>query len=178
MVAELARAGFDGVYLDWVEAYSVETVAAAADAEGVDGQEAMLQFVEAISAAGRLVDHDFLVVVQNAPYLIDLDPERYTAAVDGLAVEDTWFRGEGDAPWDDRAAGDLPADLGEGETVEDRLAQYGRYRDHGLPVFTVDYCVSEENAAFVYDEARAHDLVPLVTRVALSRMTETPPRPP
>ncbi len=39
LVAELARLGFDGVYLDWVEAYDDETVAAVAQAEGKDGPQ-------------------------------------------------------------------------------------------------------------------------------------------
>ena len=49
------------------------------------------------------------------------------------------------------------------------------YQSLGLPVFSVDYCISLENASFVYEKARESGLRPLVTRVSLSRLTETPP---
>jgi cysteinyl-tRNA synthetase len=104
-VANLARLGFDGVYLDWVEAYDDPAVRAAAEDAGVDPEAAMIDFVAAIRAAGRAVTPDFLVVAQNAPYLIDADPDRYAASIDALAAEDTWFSGEGGVDWDDPGAG-------------------------------------------------------------------------
>jgi hypothetical protein len=39
----------------------------------------------------------------------------------------------------------------------------------------VDYCLDPEQAQFVYAKARAGGIVPLVKRVTLNRMTETPP---
>ena len=175
IIATLARYGFDGVYLDWVEAYDDDKVIQAAVREGVEPRAEMIRFVEAIRAAGRAVSPDFLVVVQNAPYLLDFAPDRYSAAIDGLAVEDTWFHGEGDAEWSDPAAGDLP-NLDDDEwSTTNRLRQYKKYQDYGLPVFSVDYCVSSKNAAQVYRDAKNAGLRSLVTRVSLSRLTETPP---
>ena len=53
----------------------------------------MVIFVEQLRAAGQAVTSDFLVVAQNAPYLIDYDIEnntnRYANAIDGVAMEDT-----------------------------------------------------------------------------------------
>ena len=60
-------------------------------------------------------------------------------------------------------------------TDEARLVQTGRYRAFGLPVFSVDYAIDPANVALVYQEAPRHGLVPLVTRVSLSRPTTTPP---
>ena len=174
-VANLARLGFDGVYLDWVEAYDDPAVRAAAEGAGVDPEAAMIDFVAAIRAAGRAVTPDFLVVTQNAPYLIDADPDRYAASIDGLAAEDTWFSGEGGVDWDDPGAGDLRNQYDEESSTDARLAQYRKYLQRGLPVFTVDYCIRAENANFVYGQAVEHGLRPLVTRVSLSRMTQTPP---
>ena len=174
-VANLARLGFDGVYLDWVEAYDDPAVRAAAEGAGVDAEAAMIDFVAAIRAAGRAVTPDFLVVAQNAPYLIDADPDRYVASIDGLAAEDTWFHGEGGADWDDPGAGDLRNEYDEDSSTDARLAQYRKYLQRGLPVFTVDYCISADNANIVYRQAVEHGLRPLVTRVSLSRMTQTPP---
>jgi cysteinyl-tRNA synthetase len=176
IIAELARFGFDGVYLDWVEAHDDDAVRALADQEGVDPESEMIRFIEEIGSAGRAVSPDFLVVAQNAPYLVDADPDRYVRSIDALAVEDTWFHGDGDVDWDDPRAGDLRERYDEpGWTTQDRLEQYERYTKRGLRVFSVDYCVSTQNAAFVYAQAREEGLVPLVTRVPLSRMTGTPP---
>jgi cysteinyl-tRNA synthetase len=135
----------------------------------------MMRFVEELGAAGRAIRPGFLVVAQNAPYLLDADPDRYAAAIDALAVEDTWFHGAGDAEWDDPDAGDLHVRHDDAWSTAARLDQYAVYERCGLPVFTVDYCISETNAALVYRQARARGLRPLVTRVALSRLTATPP---
>ncbi|MCA8933948.1 MAG: endo alpha-1,4 polygalactosaminidase [Rhodospirillaceae bacterium] len=175
IVADLARLGFDGVYLDWVEAYDDEAVIAAAARAGVNAEAAMIGFIEQIGAAGRAVNPDFLVVAQNAHYLLDADPPRYLAAIDALAVEDTWFHGDGDADWDDPAGGDRRDRYEDDYSTAARLAQIARYRAAGLPVFSVDYALQPDNVALVYREAPRLGLVPLVTRVALSRLTETPP---
>lgn len=175
IVKTLARAGFDGIYLDWVEAYDDEHVEGAAAREHRDAAKEMIDFVAALRSAGRSVTPDLLVVAQNAPYLLDADPDRYAAVVDALAVEDTWFHGAGDASWDDPRAGDLH-ERHEGEwSTEARLEQYRKYSTRGLPVFSVDYCVKKRNAELVYRLARQAGLRPLVTRVSLSRMTPTPP---
>jgi hypothetical protein len=60
-------------------------------------------------------------------------------------------------------------------STENRLEAYGRYQDRGLPVLTIDYCIGDDTAGDAYARAREHGLRPLVTRVQLSRMTETPP---
>jgi len=59
--------------------------------------------------------------------------------------------------------------------TEGRLQQYRQFLDRGLPVFTVDYCVDPSNADAVYEQSADAGLVPLVTRVDLSQLTETPP---
>ncbi len=226
IIAELARLGFDGVYLDWVEAYDDERIQSALGGRR-KAADAMVTFVEKIRAAGRAVTADFLVIAQNATYLLDdaSDGDRYAAAIDALAVEDTWYYGDGAAEnWDgdnvaDRLAcervrcsepfeglenvcpdpamteeclrnnpvsGDLHGGLRHGceaglegtsdcWSTENRLAAYARYQEADIPVFSIDYCVAREKAAKVYQAARAAGLRPLVSRVQLSRMTETPP---
>lgn len=175
MVAELANQGFDGVYLDWVEAYDNEQVGEAAEEEDINTADAMVNFISEISSAGKDITSDFLVIAQNAPYLIDTTNENYSTVIDALAVEDTWYRGEGDAEWDDQNAGDIANDDDDEFSTESRLEQYNKYLSQGLPVFSVDYCISEGNAEQVYQDASEAGLIPLVTRVSLSRLTETPP---
>ena len=147
----------------------------AAREAGLDARLEMLSFIEEIRAAGRTITPDFLVVAQNAFDLLDVAPDRYVAAIDALAVEDTWFSGRGEAKWNSPKAGDVPQCRKGDDSTDRRLTQYRKYLDRGLPVFTVDYCLRREHAALVYREARAAGLRPLVTRVTLSRLTETPP---
>jgi uncharacterized protein (TIGR01370 family) len=158
-----------------VEAYDDAAVIATARTEGVDPATEMIAFIERLGTAGRAIDAGFRVVAQNAHYLIDADPARYTAAIDALAVEDTWFHGWGDSDWDDPDGGDQRDRYDGDYATHARLAQITRYQEAGLPVFSIDYVLDPDNAAFVYDEATRHGLIPLVSRVALSRMTETPP---
>lgn len=175
IIARLASLGFDGVFLDWVEAYDDDYVMAAAEKEGLDPALEMIRFIEEIGRAGRRVRPGFLVVPQNAIYLIDHAPKRYAASIDALAVEDTWFSGLGDADWNDPGAGDRPNLDQEDWSTQARLKQYRVFQSLGLPVFSVDYCRSRKNAALVYRRARSAGLRPLVTRVSLSRTTTTPP---
>lgn len=175
IMAEMARLGFDGVFLDWIEAYDDDWVRAVAEKAGVSPEMAMISFIEDLGAAGRAINPDFLVVAQNAIYLIDSDPDRYAKAIDALAVEGTWFHGWGDSDWDDPDSGDQH-DQHEAEySTPARLAQILRYQNAGLPVFSADYALKEDNAALVYREAQSRGIVPLVTRVSLSKLTQTPP---
>ena len=184
IIKKLASLGFDGIYMDWVEAYDDETVRSFAAGDGInDPDEEMVIFIERLRAAGRSVTRDFLVVAQNAPYLIDYDDEnntsRYTDTIDAMAVEDTWFYGEGDAEWDDtvKAVGDLFGDeRHEGDfSTANRLTKYAEYQNKGLPVFSIDYSVNNVNVQQIYSDARVAGLIPLVTQVSLARVTETPP---
>ncbi|MCI0515647.1 endo alpha-1,4 polygalactosaminidase [candidate division KSB1 bacterium] len=175
LVARWVKAGFDGVYLDWVGAYEEDAVQELADLEQLDAAERMLDFIRKIRNAGEKLQPNFLVVAQNAPYLINENPAFYVQIVDALAVEDTWFAGEGDAEWDDPNGGDLPNPETDEWSTANRLQQYQVYQAHGLPVFSVDYCLNPVNVAQVYTAARQAGLIPLVTRVALSRVSETPP---
>ena len=160
--------------MDWVEAYDDEYVIAAAEQEGIEPVEAMVDFILHLRKTARAADPEFLLVAQNAPYLLDLD-RRYAKAIDAMAVEDTWFRGEADADWDDKDGGDLPNKYDDEYATPRLIQQYHKYRKLGLPVFTCDYCLKQGNAQKVYQASRAQGFVPLVTRVSLARMTETPP---
>jgi cysteinyl-tRNA synthetase len=177
IIAILSEAGFDGVYLDWVEAYDDVKVREFAAQEGVNPEDEMLQFIDEIGAAGRVFNSNFIVIVQNAPYLVDHDPTRYAAIVDAVAMEDTWFYGEGDAAWDDINAGDLSGGERHSDdySTANRIRQSKAYLELGIPVFTVDYCIAQDNASQVYQSSSSEGFIPLVTRVSLSRLTETPP---
>jgi cysteinyl-tRNA synthetase len=177
IIEQIANYGFDGVYLDWVEAYDDDKVREAAGTQAVNPENEMMLFIEKIGDLGKSINPDFLVVPQNAPYLLDANPGFYTSIIDALATEDTWFYGEGDVLWNDADAGDLSGgDRHAGDySTTNRIAQSKKYLALGIPVFTIDYCISEKNANQTYINSYNNGFIPLVTRVPLTNITETPP---
>jgi cysteinyl-tRNA synthetase, unknown class len=173
-VQRIVAAGFDGLYLDWVNAYEEDRVVAEAKRQGIEPARAMVDFIAVLRRQARARQPGALVVGQNGEYLLDAD-RRYLDVIDGIAVEDTWFAGKAGAKWSSPKAGDV-ANRYKGESsAEARLVQYRKYVAAGKPLFTIDYCVRPENARRVYEQARKADLVPLVSRVSLERITSTPP---
>ncbi len=194
---QIGEAGFDGVYLDWVEAYSDENVVAAAIDEGINPIYAMIEFVSFISANIKDECDDCVVIAQNAAELVEY-PE-YAATIDGLAQEQVWFDGgadndpEGDCP--------LPRTDAEidSESYYDSLPpacqrQFDEFpestlhvsseeylfflkiaQQKGIPVFTVDYALQPENVTWVYETSRSLGFIPFVGNRALDRFFEPVP---
>ena len=190
-------AGFDGVYLDWIEAYSDENVVAIAEEDGVDPVQEMIWWVEDIADFGRAQRPDFVVIGQNAAELAAYDD--YLAAIDGIAQEQVWFDGGAD----NDPPGDCPLPRTEAEVdteaYRDSLSPACRqtYDDYpestlhvssaeylrdlsiaqrkGVPIFTVDYALDPENVAWVYETSRALGFVPFVGNRALDRYVEPLP---
>jgi uncharacterized protein (TIGR01370 family) len=190
-------AGFDGVYLDWVEAYSDENVMAIAEREGVDPQQEMIWWVGDIADFGRAQRPDFVVIAQNAAELAEYDD--YLAIIDAIAQEQTWFDGGAD----NDTPGDCPLPRTEAEVDSEAYRQslsapcrklyddypdstlhvsseeYLRYltlaRDTGEIIFTVDYALEPETVAWVYKTSRALGFVPFVSNRGLDRYVELVP---
>jgi cysteinyl-tRNA synthetase len=166
---EVIKDGFDGVYLDWVEVYSDSQVIKAAQAAGVDPKAEIAKFIEEIRAYGRQRNPGFIVIQQNAPELIEDNPQ-ITGIIDGIGQEDTWFSGQADKDWDDPQGYGQARDSQESLQIQ-RLLDL--YRAAGKPVFTIDYTVSQ--AGQVYAQAAAKGYVGYCSRTSLSRLTTTPP---
>jgi cysteinyl-tRNA synthetase len=189
--------GFDGVYLDWVEAYSDETVVEFARRDGVDPQQEMIWFVAEIGHFGRAQNPDFLVIAQNAAELARI--EAYRNAIDAIAQEQVWFDGAAD----DDPPGDCPLPRTE-ELVdtakyrnsltpdclelfvefpdstlhvssESYLADLEFAQSHDIPIFTIDYAVQPENIHWVYEASRAHGFIPFVSNRALDSFVAPTP---
>jgi len=177
IIAKLVNYGFDGIYLDWIEAYDDEKVAQYAQSKNISAKDEMITFIEELKAKGKSINSKFVVIAQNAQYLLDHNPTKYASIIDGIAVEDTWFYGQADANWNDPKAGDLVAGNRQEDdySTENRIKQNKKYLELGMPVFTVDYCISQTNASTTYKKSRDNGFIPLVTRVSLSQITQTPP---
>ena len=105
--------GFDGVYLDWVEAYSDENVVSVAERDDVDAKAEMVQFIGDIAAFGRARRPGFIVISQNAAELAEND--EYLAVIDAIAQEQIWFDGGAD----NNPPGDCPLPRTEAEVDTD-----------------------------------------------------------
>jgi cysteinyl-tRNA synthetase len=190
-------AGFDGIYLDWIEAYSDESVEAFARGEGVDPLQEMIWWVGDIAEYSRSQDPDFLVIAQNAAELVRFDD--YVGIIDAIAQEQIWFDGAAD----NNPPGDCPLPATEGDVDSDAYyenlssgcqRQYDDFpestlhmsseeylndlivaREKGLKVFTVDYATDPANIEAVFQNARMLGFVPFVSTRALNQYVEPIP---
>jgi cysteinyl-tRNA synthetase len=188
---QIVAAGFDGIYLDWVEAYDDENVLEIAVEEGVDTRQEMIWWVTDLAERGRELRPGFLVVAQNGAELTE--SEAYVEVIDALAQEQVWFDGGAD----NRPPGDCPLPRTEEEVETDAYRrslsppcrrQHDRYPEstlhvsseaylvllhqaqaRGLTIFTVDYALEPENVTWVYETSRSLGFVPFVSSRALDR---------
>lgn len=198
-IPAIVEAGFDGMYLDWVEAYSDENVIAAAQADGVDPRQEMVWWVADLAETARSRNPDFIVIGQNAAELAA--DEEYRDTIDAIAQEQVWFDGGAD----NHPPGDCPlprtdADV-DSAAYRDSLSpacrrQFDEFpnstlhvssqeylrdlqaaRNWGLTIFTVDYALQPENVARVYRTSRELGFIPFVSNRALDQFVEPFPRP-
>ena len=86
----ILQAGFDGIYLDKIDvcdAYKDKTLEGAPD--GAIASDLMIQFVRKISTVMKQRNPNFLIIAQNAEFL--LADEDYRAALDGIGKEDILY---------------------------------------------------------------------------------------
>jgi cysteinyl-tRNA synthetase len=187
-------AGFDGIYLDWIEAYSDENVIASAEDEGVDPLLEMVWWVGDIADFTRAQDPEFIVIAQNTAELAQYDV--YVNIIDAIAQEQVWFDGGGD----DEPPGDCPLpatdedvetedyynslppecrrlfDYDPKSTFHISSEEYITYltvaQDKGLKIFTVDYAIIPTNIDYVVRTSRSLGFVPFVSNRALDRYVE------
>lgn len=94
----------DGIYLDWLEAYSFEPVAKVARSEGLDPRTELVKFVRELARRARSKKPGFLLMAQNAAELGSV-PE-YVELFDAVAQESVWYE------WaDDPDTGGVPGDV-------------------------------------------------------------------
>ncbi len=191
---KLIDAGFDGVYLDWIEAYSDETVIAKAELDGVNALEEMVNWVGNLGRYARAQSPEFLIIAQNAAELIA--NKDYVKIIDAIAQEQTWFDGSSD----NNPAGDCPLPTTDEDvnsvkylfslsseckrvylTYPDStlhmssssiLVYLEQARAQGLPIFTVDYALNEDNINEVYAKSHKLDFKPFVSNRFLNIFIE------
>ena len=145
----ILASGFDGVYLDIIDAYNYY------EDEGVDeAADLMIKFVLDLAAYSRAKNPDFMIFPQNSSELGS--HARYLAAVDGIGVESVYYGYEETGIATDP---DVTAELEEYLEV---------FTSAGKIVLNVDYVSGADEVASAYRRARLRGFVPTVTDVDLN----------
>jgi cysteinyl-tRNA synthetase len=148
----LIDAGFDGAYLDIIDAYEYF------EDRGRDtAAQEMADFVAAIAARARERSPGFYIFPQNGAALARIVP-GYLDFVDGIGQEDIYYGYDGD---DKRTPANATA-----ETER----ELDLFRQAGKLVLTVDYATTPFNVDDAYRKSRAKGYVPFVTTRDLDRL--------
>ena len=177
MLDEVIKDGFDGIYLDWVEAFENEDVKVAARLQGItDVAEEMIVFIDEMRQYAQERNPDFLIIQQNAASLIrggeshPHDHFELLDVIDGIAQEGIWYEGLATDDWDDPDGHDIVVDS---DVTSDYIADLDLYLDDGVPVFACEY--ASANASDAYARGSSRGYVTYATRRTLGQLTDTPP---
>ncbi len=152
----ILAAGFDGIYLDRIDAYQERYAAG--------HEEDMVQFVAAIAQYARSrvpSGEDFGIIVQNAEELAARHAD-YLRLVTGIGREEAYI-----------CATNKPTSSRERARVE-RYLDLFRQNSHDKLVLTLDYGDRPNLVRSAYKRARARGYIPYVSCVALDRLQVNP----
>ncbi len=169
IIDEVIKAGFDGIYLDWVEAFENQEVMAEAQRQGKDPAVEMINFIQEMRDYAEKRNPDFIIIQQNAASLIDGHPEL-SSVIDAIAQEAIWYDGDADVDWDDPNGYDF---INDPSLVNYYIDYLDEYLDASVPIFNVEYTLNYENDA--YRKSYDKGYLPYCTRRSLSKLTTTPP---
>lgn len=150
----IVRAGFDGVFLDRVDAYTEW------QAERPRSGDDMIALVAGLATRARAMNPGFLVISQNAEGLLR-DP-RFREHIDGAAKESLLF---GLAEQNKR---NTDADIAWS------LRGLNAVKRAGLPVFAIEYIDDRENIARATKELNALGFLPVFAKRELDELPEIP----
>ena len=157
----LLDAGFDGAYLDIIDAYEyyADGSAGLTTSQGrTTAAQEMADFVAAIRARAHARDPNFYIFPQNSPELAEKVP-NYLDLVDGIGQEDIYYGYNGDNVM-------TPPDI----TAE--LESYlDVFKNAGKLVLTVDYASTPAHVDDAYAKSQAHGYVPFVAVRDLDQLT-------
>ncbi|MFC7534745.1 MJ1477/TM1410 family putative glycoside hydrolase [Actinoplanes sp. GCM10030250] len=155
-VDQALRAGFDGVYLDTPLAYEELDLSETQGRDRAALAGAMADLIVAISRYAKDRRPDFLIVPQNSPEL--RRQPGYTAAVDGIAMEELFYEAT-----NRRCTADYCAE---------NLAETRALRDAGKFVLSVDYATRPAAVRSACARYRDESFAGTVTVVDLDRTAQ------
>lgn len=190
MVDRAIADGFDGVYLDVIEAALDSTVIAKATADGVDPNAEMVKLLSALRAHAHAKKPNFLLMAANATDL-RMQP-GYLAQIDAELQEEIFFDGLGNVSGTDPRQGDCRLPLRVNQPMPSANASYCSqlvtmkasseqfltalpdYLKAGIPVFGLDYALVPADAQLSYEQFSCYDIVGSVAMRSLEDLTATP----
>ena len=155
-LARIQEAGFDGIYLDRIDAYRP------LQKERSDARAAMIDFVKRLAATARARDPSFLVFPQNADTL--LGDGSYLDVIDGIGRESLILRGGGMGAHD-------PDD------IRRSIQSLKRLSARGKPVLVVEYPWSQDERAAAEAQLAPHGFVYSFATRALDGRDPLAPQP-
>ncbi len=169
IIDEVILDGFDGIYLDWVEAFENEDVMNSAKNEGKDPAVEMITFIKEMRTYALTRNSNFLIIQQNAASLCNEHPELF-GVIDAIAQEAIWYDGDATDNWNNTLGHDF---INEQSLVKYYTDYLDQYLNAGVPVFSCEYALGFADSAY----AKSHDkgYIPYSTRRSLGKLTTTPP---
>ena len=143
--------GYDGVYLDIVDAYDYFN-----DKGYADTRLHMVNFVMAISKYAKNQNRDFLIVPQNSEELIV--ENGYLNAIDGVGRESLWF---------------LCDSLQDKDELAISLSYLTQIIEANKFVFAINYCQKEENIENFTTLAQKYGFIPYIGPRELDSIEDT-----
>lgn len=150
-VDALAQQGYNGVYLDIIDAYEYYGEKGRTTAS-VD----MVDFVAKILEQGRKINSNFLIVPQNSPELFV--NEKYRNVIDGFGVEDMWYDDDTAQPKNES---------------EEKLKFLNEALQKGKFVLSIDYPTKEKTICDYYEKCRNAGFLCVVSNRELDHKQRT-----
>jgi cysteinyl-tRNA synthetase, unknown class len=141
---KIVAAGFDGVYLDKVDAF-----------EDFGHKPEMVEFVDRISQRAKSRRADFLIVSQNGDALIP-DP-KFRRAIDAFAREDLFYGENSHGKRNDA------------DSIRESIGRLKTLAAEGKPVFVVEYPHDDDQARTARREISEQSFIGLMARRALDK---------
>jgi len=170
IIDEVIKDGFDGIYLDWVEAFENENVIAEAQRQGKDPAEEMINFIQEMRDYAEERNPNFIIIQQNAASLIEGNSDELSSVIDAISQEAIWYDGDATDDWDDPNGYDF---INESSLVDYYIDYLDQYLEAGIPVFNCEYALNYADDA--YSKSYSKGYIPYCTRRSLSKLTTTPP---
>lgn len=145
---KIIQAGFDGAYLDIIDAYEHY------QSSVTNSDDLMVEFVQNIADHTRSQNEQFMIIPQNGEEL--LKRQEYRQIVDAIAREEVYVIAT-DEKRDESETKDI-------ETTLDLMIQDDK------PVFVVDYAEDEELIEYAQENAEEKGYISFVTVVDLDQL--------
>lgn len=156
---QIIEAGFDGVYLDRVDAYQYWGPGGESGLNRPTAEQEMVDFVKEIANYARVIKgkKDFIVIPQNAEALA-VHPD-YVQTVSGIGKESLWYNGNSPQP---------------AAYTSWSIAYLDIFKNAGKIVLVIDYVTEQALIDDFYQKARSKGYVPYATVKMLDRITINP----